>query len=517
MHPAIKGCNLSRFYQRSMLGNKIHAQYDITKFMGLGRFGETYLAKSKELPGQPQCVLKRYRPQQVAQPFALIKKSFEVQCELLYQLGQHDQIPRILAKIEDEPNLYLVQEYIDGQMLNVELVPEQQWNQAQVVGFLQDTLGILEFIHHQNFIHQDINPKNLIRRWRDGKFVLLGCSGVKDVTGIWKQPIDDSPIELIGTPGYIPFEQEEGNPQLNTDIYALGVIAIQSLTGTGEIEKNPDTYQLSWQHLTSANLKLVAIIDRMVRPDYRNRYQLAREVSDDLRSFMQSQIQPSPWDNLRPHLIFGAAATALLIGLAIPKILPGGNEQISPNSTPANAKLPASNSPVVPGPDSDTAPAGIPVNREPIAYQNKQIQINYDPQWQKEEHPDSPNGEIVTFWSPQEQSSLRPNLTISILPLPEAQMNLAKYTEQSIAELQKSLTNPKVIESRATKLANQPAHQIYYSGKPTETAELQSLETWTIVNGKVYLLSYRAQPTDYASYLPSVIKSINSFKLLNDQ
>jgi eukaryotic-like serine/threonine-protein kinase len=504
-----------------MLGNKIHAQYDITKFLGLGRFGETYLAKSKELPGQPQCVLKRYRPPQVNQPFALVKKSFEVQSELLYQLGQHDQIPRIQAKIEDQENLYLVQEYIDGQILSAELVPEKPWSQAQVVGMLQDVLGILEFVHHQNFIHQDINPKNLIRRWRDGKFVLLGCSGVKDVAGIWKQPIEDSPVELIGTPGYISFEQEDGNPQFNTDIYALGVIAIQALTGTVEIDKNPDTYQLSWQHLTTANLKLVGIIDRMVRPDYRNRYQLAREVSDDLRSFMQSQIQPSPWDNLRPHLIFGAAATALLVGLAIPKLLPGSNEPISSitNSSP----VPANSAPTqetIPGPDSDTAPnidLSSPTSNNTKTYQNKQIQVNYAAQWQPEEFSDSTTDEVVTFWSPQEGSSFRPNLTVSIVPLPDAKMGLAQYTEGSIAEIKKSLTNPKIIESKATKLLKQPAHQVHYSGQPEGKEEIQSLETWTIVNGKAYLLLYRALPKDYAKYLPSALQSIDSFKILNDQ
>ncbi len=509
-----------------MLGNKIHAQYDITKFLGLGRFGETYLAKSKELPGQPQCVLKRYRPQQVVrgaspmenQPFALVKKSFEVQSELLYQLGQHDQIPRILAKIEDEENLYLVQEYIDGQMLSVELVPEKPWSQAQVVGILQDVLGILEFIHHQNFIHQDINPKNLIRRWRDGKFVLLGCSGVKDIAGIWKQPIDDSPVELVGTPGYISFEQEDNNPQFNTDIYALGVIAIQALTGTVEIDKNLDTYQLSWQHLTNANLKLVAIVDRMVRPDYRNRYQLAREVSDDLRNFMQGQLQPSPWDNLRPHLIFGAAAAALLVGLAIPKLLPWGNEKIS--SAPASS--PPSSPATIPEPDSDTAPTNPisptrPSSSDTKTYQNKQIQINYASQWQQEEPSESTNGEVVTFWSPQERSSFRPNLTVSIMPLPDAKMSLAQYTEGSIAEIKKSVTNPKIIESKDTKLVDRPAHQVQYSGKPEGKEEVQSLETWTIVNGKAYLLLYRALPEDYAKYLPSALQSVNSFKIFKDQ
>jgi eukaryotic-like serine/threonine-protein kinase len=514
-----------------MLGNKIHAQYDITKFMGLGRFGETYLAKSKELPGQPECVLKRFRPQNADQPFSLTKKSFEVQGELLYQLGQNEQIPRLLAKVEDGENLYLVQEYIDGQLLSDEIIPTKPWTQNQVVSMLQDVLGILEFVHHQNFIHQDINPKNLIRRWRDGKFVLLGCSGVKDIATIWTQPIDGSPVELVGTPGYIPFEQEEGNPQFNTDIYALGIIAIQALTGTTEIEKDPDSYQLSWKQLTTANLKLVNIIDRMVRPDYRNRYQVAREVSDDLRDFMQSQMQPSPWDNLRPHLIFGAAAAALLAGLAIPKLLPWNNEQVTKpiTSQPATAIAPnppapstdpstnpSQNSSQLPGPDLDTAPS-IPPNKSgsdgATLYKNNQVQINYDPQWQPEESPDPSSGAIVTFWSPQNNDKVKPNLTVRVNPLPDSKMDLAQYTEQSIAALKKSLTDVKIIESKATKLANQPAYLLRYTGKPAGVNELQSLEIWTIANGKVYLLQYLAQPQDYEASLAGAMKSIDSFKI----
>jgi eukaryotic-like serine/threonine-protein kinase len=500
-----------------MLGNKIHAQYDITKFLGLGRFGETYLAKSKELPGQPECVLKRFRPQQTDQPFSLTKKSFEVQSELLYQLGQHDQIPRLLAKIEDDENLYLVQEYIDGQLLSEELLPGTPWSQNQVVSFLQDTLGILEFVHHHNFIHQDINPKNLIRRWRDGKFVLLGCSGVKDLSAVWTQPIDGSPVELIGTPGYISFEQEDGTPQLNTDIYALGVIAIQALTGTSEIAKNPDTYQLSWKHLTKANLKLVKIIDRMVRPDYRNRYQLDREVLDDLRDFMQSQIQPSPWDNLRPHLIFGAAAGALLIGLAIPKLFPWGNEgttpppaiKSSPSSQPGQPE-PVANSSNPPGPDLDAPPPAVSSNgKKEAIYKNDQIQINYDSKWQKEEL----STEKVTFWSPQDNNAVRPSLTVNVNPLSEPSMELAKYTEQSIAEIKQSLANFKILESKTTKLADRPAYMLRYTGKPEGLSEIQGLEIWTTQNGKAYGVQYVAQPQDYQKELPSIMTSINSFKI----
>jgi eukaryotic-like serine/threonine-protein kinase len=480
-----------------MLGSKIHAHYDITKFLGLGRFGETYLAKSKELPGRPDCVVKRFcfQSRETQTPFFLIKKSFDEKAEVLYRLGQHDRIPTVLSQLADSENLYLVQEYIDGELLSQELAPGKIWNQQQVIDLLQDTLGTLEFLHHQNFIHQDINPANWMRRWSDGKFVLLGCSGAKDTASIWSQPIDGNPVELIGTKGYIPFEQEEENPQFNTDIYALGVIAIQALTGTWPIEVHPDTYELSWRHLTSANLKLVEIVDRMVRPDYRNRYQLVREVLDDLDQFVVTHRRPSPWQNLQPHLIFGAAAGALMLGLAIPKLFPITQEPATTNSPPlaVNPALAAS-------------PSGWPL------HQQSGLQIAYDPRWEKQETPNLLTGEQVVFLGPAGSSDLRPQLEVRTETLTDPQTSLSQYTDQAIAEIKKFLPQAKILEAGESKLGDRPAYLVTYSGQLPE-GEVKNLEIWSVSAGQVYILQYRAPVKDYYQHLQSVMTAIGTFKI----
>jgi eukaryotic-like serine/threonine-protein kinase len=486
-----------------MQGSKIHTHYDITKFLGLGRFGETYLAKSKDLPGRPDCVLKRFcfQSENKTSPFLLIKKSFDEQVEVLYRLGQHDRIPTVLAQLVDETNLYLVQEYIDGELLSKELKPGQPWNQGQVIELLQDTLYTLEFLHQQNFIHQDINPVNWIRRWRDGKFVLLGCSGAKDQASIWSQPVDDRPVELIGTPGYIPFEQEDENPQFNTDIYALGVIAIQALTGTFPIEQHPETYELSWRHLTDANLKLVEIIDRMVRPDYRNRYQLAREVLEDLEKFATTQQQPSAWDKLRPHLIFGAAAGALMIGLAIPKILPFGSE-------PTASPTPLADSQSLP-PTTKQDLAASPNNW--LVYQADGLQISYDPQWEKKDLPDLITGERVSFFGPASSNGQRSQISLRVEEL-ATPTNLSTYTELSIAEIKKFLPGAKILEAGSSKLADQPAYIVTYSGR-LEDKEVKNLEIWTVAEGRAHIVQYQAPAADFYQHLPTAMTAIGTFKI----
>jgi eukaryotic-like serine/threonine-protein kinase len=495
-----------------MQGSKIHAHYDIVKFLGLGRFGETYLAKSKDLPGRPDCVVKRFcfPAGQAQNPLHLVAKSFDEQVEVLYRLGQHDRIPGILAKLVDGENFYAVQEYIDGELLSQELKPGKPWSQAQTIELLQDTLSTLEFLHHQNFIHQDINPANWMRRWRDGKFVLLGCSGAKDKASIWQQPVDDRPLELVGTPGYIPFEQEDENPQFNTDLYALGVIAIQALTGTFPIERHPDTYELSWRHLTDANLKLVGIIDRMVRPDYRNRYQLAREALEDLEKLVTLQTKPSPWDNLRPHLIFGAAAGALMLGLAIPKILPMTD---APAAPPQASASPTSTSP------TSTSPAGgqVETNSALVApsswltHQADGLQIAYDPQWQKLETPNVLTGERATFFSPPNSSGQRSQISLRVEEL-AASSTLKTYTEQSIAEIKKFLPEAKILEAGDSKLADRSAYVVTYSGL-LEGKLVKNLEIWTVSAGRAHIVQFQAPAADYYQHLQTAMAAIGTFKI----
>lgn len=496
-----------------MQGSKIHAHYDITKFLGLGRFGETYLAKSKDLPGRPDCVVKRFCFQanrvaaplanRAANPLALIAKSFDEQVEVLYRLGQHDRIPTVLAQLVDGENFYLIQEYVDGERLSQELKPGQPWSQSQVIELLQDTLGTLEFLHHQNFIHQDINPANWMRRWRDGKFVLLGCSGAKDKASIWQQPVDDRPVELVGTPGYIPFEQEDNNPQFTTDIYALGVIAIQALTGTFPIERHPETYELSWRHLTDANLKLVEIIDRMVRPDYRNRYQLAREVLEDLEKFVSIRQKPSYWDNLRPHLIFGAAAGALMLGLAIPKLLPMTSE-------PAVQLTPQATSPPLASPSIE-ANSALVAPHSWLTHQADGLQISYDPQWEKQETPNLLTGERAAFFSPANGSGQRAQISLRVEELATT-TTLSSYTEQSIAEIKKFLPNAKILEAGNSKLADRPAYVVTYSGL-LEGQAVKNLEIWTVGASRAHILQYQAPAADYYQHLQTAMAAISTFKI----
>jgi serine/threonine protein kinase len=166
-----------------MLGNTLSGRYQIIKHLGSGGFGQTFLAKDTQLPDNPLCVVKQLKPKS-NDPDTLqtARHLFEREAQALYQLGNHSQIPLLMADFEENEQFYLVQEFIEGREIKQELPVGKPLSQTQVIALCRDVLEILEFVHEQGVIHRDIKPSNLIRRKQDGKIVLIDFGAVKQVS-----------------------------------------------------------------------------------------------------------------------------------------------------------------------------------------------------------------------------------------------------------------------------------------------------------------------------------------------
>ncbi|MEA5514903.1 serine/threonine protein kinase [Nodularia sp. UHCC 0506] len=265
-----------------MIGKLLDNRYQVIQVLAQGGFGQTYIAQDTRRPGNPVCVVKHLKPA-TSDPrvFETAKRLFNSEAETLENLGNHDQIPRLLAYFDENQEFYLVQEFIAGQTLAEELIPGQPWSESRVLQLLQGVLEILEFVHSQGVIHRDIKPDNIIRRACDQKLVLVDFGAVKQLrlpmVTVGGQP---TATVAIGTPGYMPTEQGQGKPRPNSDIYSLGIIAIQALTGVPavKLQEDPNTGELLWQHLTQVNYRLAALLTKMVHYHFKDRYQSAAET-----------------------------------------------------------------------------------------------------------------------------------------------------------------------------------------------------------------------------------------------
>ncbi len=270
-----------------MQSTVLRGRYKITKLLGRGGFGETYLAEDGDRPGNPICVVKQLQPNSNSPDILkAAQRLFNNEAEILYKLGSHEQIPQLLAHFEEDDQFYLVQEFVDGHDLSEEINPGRRWREEQIVAFLKEVLTILKFVHNQSVIHRDIKPSNLIRRRRDGKIFLIDFGVVKEIQLPTTTRTNSYPTISVGTPGYVPNEQLGGKPRFSSDIYALGITAIQALTRLypEQITENSQTGEILWRHQAQVSDRLAAVLDKMVKSHFRDRYQLVDEVLEDLQN-----------------------------------------------------------------------------------------------------------------------------------------------------------------------------------------------------------------------------------------
>lgn len=264
----------------------IGGRYETIRELGRGGIGKTYLAEDTYRRGRPKCVVKKIQPQmKIPSVLQKAREIFEQEAQRLYELGNHDQIPKLYDHLEQSGEFYLVQELIDGHDLRQAFSLGDRWDEKDVVAQLRDILEILAIVHDHNLIHQDVKPQNLIRRWKDKRLMLIDFGGVKTIRHLAMDAEGTIRVKQpVGTPGYMPKEQTQGNPLFCSDVYAVGMMAIQALTGysPNQLPRDPDTQQIEWHDQAKVSAELTVILDRMTAPDPAQRYQTARDALEAL-------------------------------------------------------------------------------------------------------------------------------------------------------------------------------------------------------------------------------------------
>ena len=304
-----------------MSAKVLDGRYKLIKQIGAGGFGHTFIARDMRRPGSPPCVVKQLKPASDDPNFIReARRLFNTEAETLEKLGRHDQIPQLLAYFEEDKQFFLVQEFIEGRSLHDEMkasLPEvadlanesqdrvlaelqnidaptrdRQLTEVEALKILKDILEVLEFVHSEGVIHRDIKPDNLIRRKSDRKIVLIDFGAVRAMQDSNTQLAANEKGEsrftvTIGTPGYMPSEQCAGRPAYSSDIYALGMVIIKTLTGYGPTELPTDlaTGELVWRDKAQVSNGLAMVLTRMVRYHYTQRYQSVREVNQGITTF----------------------------------------------------------------------------------------------------------------------------------------------------------------------------------------------------------------------------------------
>lgn len=223
---------------------------------------------------------------------SVIRDKFKQVETQLYLYMQHPNIPKLVDFIDmhEREQLYIVMEFIQGKSLEqyiygeVGLIPEQK-----ALPMFLEILDTVAYLHRNGILHLDIKSNNVMIQ-PNGRIKLIDL-------GIASRMSDASNSTGFGTPAYMPPEQsEKGQCGPYTDIFALGIMLFEMLTGnlpfggnnTSEIRnsiKFAPTPQMK-DYYPFINLDLQIIVERALAKDPMYRYQSCDEFASFIKDYM---------------------------------------------------------------------------------------------------------------------------------------------------------------------------------------------------------------------------------------
>jgi Flp pilus assembly protein TadD/HEAT repeat protein/predicted Ser/Thr protein kinase len=214
---------------------KLFPQLEILELIGKGGMGAVYKARQKQLN---RFVALKILPPGIGGDPAFAER-FTREARALAQLN-HPNIVTLYEFGESSGQFYFLMEFVDGvnlrQLLNTSRVAPRE-----ALAIVPQICDALQFAHDQGIVHRDIKPENILldRRGR----VKVADFGLAKLMGTGDEPAADGNAagstsltdagKIMGTPNYMSPEQKEnpGEVDHRADIYALGVVFYQMLTG----------------------------------------------------------------------------------------------------------------------------------------------------------------------------------------------------------------------------------------------------------------------------------------------
>jgi serine/threonine-protein kinase len=257
-------------------------KYEIISQIASGGFGVIY-------KGWDPFIKRPVAIKMCATPDAEVRKRFQQEAQFVGNLV-HRNITLVFDYGVEGDVPYIVQEFLTGFDLDQLLRGGALTDTRTVVAILLQVCDGLEFAHHRGIIHRDIKPSN-IRVLEDGTVESLDFGIAKSLEGGSK--LTQTGIAL-GTAGYLAPEQIQGQTvDPRTDIFSLGVVAYELVTGTRPFQGNTlsnvlyrilhDEPEPPVTLAPSCPEELDAVIRKSMAKDPDERYQTAHELLEDLR------------------------------------------------------------------------------------------------------------------------------------------------------------------------------------------------------------------------------------------
>jgi tetratricopeptide (TPR) repeat protein len=251
------------------------AQYEFVRELGLGGMGVVCEAKDSALGRR--VAVKKMRDE--IRSDARERERFLKEARTVAAL-RHPNIVEIYSIVEEGPELYLVFEFAEGRTLHELLAERGSLPLPEALKVFRGVCAALEYSHAQGVVHRDLKPANIMVDEKGGVKVMD--------FGIARQARDAATRltrtqDITGTPPYMAPEQEQGMVCRESDLYALGVMLYECLTGTLPFEgtaaamllaKMSARYMPASEREPSLPKSVDAVLAKALTPDPKDRWRV---------------------------------------------------------------------------------------------------------------------------------------------------------------------------------------------------------------------------------------------------
>ena len=277
-----------------LLGQNV-GKYQILSNLGSGGFGTVFLARDAWIDKK---VAIKVPHRQSGDFDELLQEP-----RLLAALD-HSNIVGILTAERIDGVFFIVMEYVKGESLEAVLDREKSLDVPRALNYAVQVLKGVEHAHQAQILHRDLRPAN----------VLISESGAVKVADFGTSRLLEKShaTTVIGSPPYMAPEQFKGRAVLASDIYSVGVLIYQMMTGTlpyfspnpAQIERLIAQGRCTPPRLRNSQIpkEISDIAMKAIAPEVSERYQRASELLEDLLTAADIDHKASELDDIRKRL-----------------------------------------------------------------------------------------------------------------------------------------------------------------------------------------------------------------------
>ncbi|MGH2494690.1 MAG: protein kinase domain-containing protein [Ktedonobacteraceae bacterium] len=260
-------------------------RYVVKKILGQGGMGAALLATDKRVNNKQVVIKELVSESSDPDKIKEDERNFKQEMMTLAAL-HHPLIPAVTDSFDENLRYFMVQDYVEGENLEERMESvKQPMKEREALGYASQVLDVLEYLARRTppIVHRDIKPANIIIDTEDKRAHLVdfGIARADVIKNARRKQ-----TSALGTPGYAPPEQYQGNADPRSDLYALGATLHHLLTNRDPRDYPPFSYPPARTLNPQLTPEVEQLLAKATNNDITQRYQSAIAMKRDVDTIL---------------------------------------------------------------------------------------------------------------------------------------------------------------------------------------------------------------------------------------